>query len=309
MSFLINMPSRNTDKLRERLSQDIPLSEIEIYPDVQKPEDVEFALVWHHQPGSLKQFPNLKAISSFGAGVDSILSDPELPDVPITRIVDSWLASDMAKFIVTTIQQHTLRFAQFRQQQSQQLWKPKSKRKGNRVGILGLGQLGQKAAELLNLFGYQVSGWSQSVKKLTDVNCLTGEDAFRELVQGSDYLVCLLPLTPETTGILNEDVFRLMPNDSVLINVARGQHVVERDLLAALNAQQLEHAYLDVFSTEPLPPQHDFWVHPNITITPHISAVTDLETAVSQIVENYQRLKATGNVVSLKHVINIEKGY
>eukprot|EP00998_Keelungia_sp_KM082_P010059 NODE_6254_length_649_cov_1.333333_g6231_i0.p1 GENE.NODE_6254_length_649_cov_1.333333_g6231_i0~~NODE_6254_length_649_cov_1.333333_g6231_i0.p1 ORF type:complete len:180 (+),score=9.90 NODE_6254_length_649_cov_1.333333_g6231_i0:73-540(+) len=140
--------------------------------------------------------------------------------------------------------------------------------------------------------GFDVTAWGRSEKQQAAVDCLTGQQNFEQIVANSDYLVCLLPLTEQTQGILNHKVFELMPNDAALINVARGAHLVEQDLIEALNKEQIAHAYLDVFNQEPLPTNHPFWQHPNITITPHVSAVTNVDTAVAQIVENYKRVKA-----------------
>jgi glyoxylate/hydroxypyruvate reductase A len=209
----------------------------------------------------------------------------------------------MAQYVLTMIQHHKLRLHQFNQQQKEQIWKPKSARKGNKVGIFGLGQLGSKPAQVLLDFGFEVSGWSRSLKELDKVNCYAGYDGFNTVITEADYLVCLLPLTHKTENILNAAVFSKMKSTAVLINVARGEHVVEEELIAALtptkaesepssaldntNQQQIDFAYLDVFRQEPLPEQHLFWLSDKIQITPHISAVTNVETAVSQIVENY----------------------
>lgn len=292
MSLLINIPGRPLEKLISKLSESIPVEEIQVWPDVKVPESVELALVWKQQQGSLLGLPNLKGISSFGAGVDSILADTELPDVPIARIVDDNLAIDMARFVFTMIQHHKLRLQQFANQQEVALWKPKSARKGNRVGILGFGQLGQASARFLTQMGYEVAVWGRTEKQIEGITCSTGEAGFEQVVANSDFLVCLLPLTLETENILNTQVFELMPADSALINVARGKHLVENDLIEALNNKQLAHAYLDVFIQEPLAKEHPFWQHPNITITPHISAVTNVDTVVAQIVANYQRVKS-----------------
>lgn len=310
MTFLINIPNRPLDKLITRLKQDIPEHEIEIWPDVKDPDQVEFALVWKHQHGSLQAYKNLKAISSFGAGVDSILSDPDLPNVPIARIVDPDLAVNMAQYVLAMIQHHKLRLPQFNQQQNQSLWKPKSPRKGNKVGILGVGQLGQKTAQVLLHAGFEVSGWSRTPKNIDNVSCYAGEAGFNSLVKNSDYLVCLLPLTDKTKDIINANVFAMMPSHAVLINVARGEHVVDEDLIAALtldnhNQQQIDFAYLDVFRQEPLPAEHPFWQSDKIQITPHVSAVTNVETAVLQIVKNYQNYR-DGKLINL---INISQHY
>ena len=292
MSLLLNIPDRPLDKLIAKLTQYIPAEEIQVWPDVTRPEDVEFALVWKQQQGSLTNLPNLKGISSFGAGVDSILADQYLPNVPIARIVDDNLAVDMAKYVLTMVQHHKLRLNQFAMQQTKALWKPKSARKGNKVGILGFGQLGQASAKLLSTFDFEVTAWARQDKQVDDIHCVSGKAGFEQVVANSDYLICLLPLTKQTEGILNKDVFRLMPADAALINVARGKHLVEQDLVEALDSQEIAFAYLDVFSQEPLPQEHQFWQHRKIQITPHISAVTNVDTAVAQVIENYQRIKA-----------------
>lgn len=306
MSLLINIPDRPLDKLIAKLAEHIPLEEIQVWPEVSQPEQVEFALVWKHQHGSLSNLPSLKGISSFGAGVDSIVSDPELPSVPIARIVDDNLSQQMANYILAMIQHHKLRLNQFANQELQGLWKPKSARRGNKVGILGFGQLGKAASLLLSQMGFEVEAWGRSGRVVGEVVCSSGEQAFERIVSCSDFLVCLLPLTEQTENILDKNVFAMMPNDAAIINVARGKHLVEQDLVAALDNEELAFAYLDVFIQEPLPKEHVFWQHPKIQITPHISAVTNVDTAVSQIVENYKRVKQRQ---AMKHCVDPATGY
>ena len=306
MSLLINIPDRSLDKLIAKLAEHIPVEEIQVWPEVRQPEKVEFALVWKHHHGSLTNLPNLKGISSFGAGVDSIVSDQALPKVPVARIVDDNLAQQMAQYILAMVQHHKLRLNQFANQQSQSLWKPKSARRGNKVGVLGFGQLGQAASLLLSQIGFQVEAWGRSDRAVGEVICSSGELAFERIVSSSDYLVCLLPLTKQTENILDKKVFSIMPNDAAIINVARGKHLVEEDLVNALDNDELAFAYLDVFIQEPLPKEHVFWQHPKIQITPHISAVTNVDTAVSQIVENYKRVKQQQ---AMKHCIDLTTGY
>jgi len=306
MSLLINIPDRPLDKLVAKLTEFIPVEEIKLLPDVKEPAEIDFALVWKHQHGSLMPFKNLKAISSFGAGVDSIIEDPLLPDVPIARIVDADLAMNMGRFVLSQVLSHRLRATQFQQQQERQIWKPKSPRSGNKVGILGLGQLGIATANTLSLNGFEVLGWSRTQKNIDGVTCLSGEDGFQALLPQIDYLVCLLPLTEQTQGILNKSMFEQLPSHCVVINVARGLHLVEADLIWALDSGELDFAFLDVFQTEPLPEAHDFWTHPKIQITPHVSAVTNVDTAVKQVVENYQRCKEG---LPLLNMIDSSKGY
>lgn len=288
------------------MSQDIPGEDIYIWPDVPKPDEVNVALVWKHEFGSLVPYKGLRGICSFGAGVDSILADPLLPKVPVARIVDPDLASNMSQFVVTQIQHHKLRMDRFERQQKQSLWLPKSPKRTNRVGILGLGQLGEATARLLVQFGFKVMGWSRTHKSLDCVQSFSGKNGFDEMIPQCDYLVCLLPLTNETDSILDRRVFEALPNHAVVINVARGEHLVDEDLLWALDNEQLDFAYLDVFRREPLEPTHPFWAHSKVRLTPHVSAVTNIETATIQIVENYKRVQSG---LAMMNVVDLAKGY
>lgn len=306
MSLLINIPNRPLDKLINKLLEFIPEHDIQVWPNVTAPEKVEFALVWKHEEGSLVGFDNLKGISSFGAGVDSILEDKKLPLVPIARIVDTDLADNMAEFVYACVQHHRIRFNQFNNQQSQSIWKPKSARRGNKVGILGFGQLGKQVAKVMLDRGFEVNAWSRSASSAHGVTSLTGERGLTTLVENADFLVCLLPLTESTENILNKALFEKMPKDAALINVARGAHLNDQDLIEALNNDVIAFAYLDVFRQEPLPKEHEFWQHAKIQITPHISAVTNVDTAVSQVVENYQRVLLGKPLINQ---VNLALGY
>ena len=306
MSLLINIPDRNIDKLLARLKKELGEESIEVWPNIKNPDHVSMALVWKHESGSLANLPNLKGISSFGAGVDNILEDAQLPDVPVARIVDNDLANSMANFVTTIINSHKLRFDEYAQQQSLSLWKPRSARRGNKVGILGLGELGQQTAKYLCHAGFDVSGWSRAQKDMDGVHSVTGIEAFNDVISESDYLVCLLPLTKDTKGVINKSVLSAMKSTAVLVNVARGGHVYEEDLIEALYDKTIAHAYLDVFDQEPLPAAHPYWRTPNLTITPHVSAVTNIDTAISQIIDNYQRLTSGEAMVN---TIDRSKGY
>ncbi|MGQ8364258.1 2-hydroxyacid dehydrogenase [Glaciecola sp. 1036] len=294
MAFLINLPNRNVDKIKQCLTdkmtqKGISPIDIQVWPEVSKPDDITFALVWKHHAGSLTEYKNLAGISSFGAGVDAVFADSELPDVPIMRIVDDKMSTDMAQYVWTMIQHHRIGLGQFADNQTAKIWKPKSKQKGNKVGILGFGELGLTTAKLLSKQGFDVTGWRRSKKGVEDHFCVSGEQGFHSIIEQSDYLVCLLPLTEQTENILNQGVFSKMKNTAVLINVARGHHVVEQDLQEALETEQIAAAYLDVFRQEPLPEDHPFWTTKHLYITPHISAVTNLDEACEQIAENYKR--------------------
>lgn len=306
MALLINIPNRPLDKLITRLNVDLAKKDIVIWPDGKHDPSIKFALVWKHQSGTLADYPALEGLSSFGAGVDSILSDPELPNVPIARIVDPNLANNMAQYVVAQILNHKLRLPQFSEQQNESRWKPKSPRRVNRVGILGLGQLGATTAALLNAHQFEVMGWSRTEKRLKGVTCFSGAAGLNHMLANSDYLVCLLPLTKDTENILDAKRLSQLPQGAVVINVARGNHVVDEELIEMLDIGHLDAAVLDVFRQEPLESAHPFWRHPKVTITPHISAVTNVETAVNQIIENYQRVMAGRPMVNC---IDREAGY
>ena len=289
MTIALIIPDRKLDDLQQQLRQAMPGCTIETWPDIDKPEQVEFAIVWKQPAGCLAGFTNLKAIQCFGAGVDSILSDVSLPDVPIARIVDPMLTATMVRYLEGVVNHYRLRLDQFGQLQRQQQWKPKSPRKLKQLCVLGLGELGAAVAAHFVQAGFAVSGWSRTPKTLTQVQCYAGNDGLTAAVADADVIICLLPLTADTENLLNQKFFQQLKRGSIFVNVARGAIVDDAALLQALNSGQLEAACLDVFRQEPLPAEHPFWQHPAILITPHVSAVTNVSTAVTQIAENYRR--------------------
>lgn len=306
MSIALVIPDRKLDALVEKLSALLPGVLIQQWPDYSAPEQVQMAVVWKQPHGSLAALSNLKSLQSFGAGVDSIVSDPTLPDLPLSRIVDPALASSMVNYLAGIVLHYQLRLDLFKQQQQQHLWKPKSPRSIQQICVLGLGELGQAAAHYFLQQGYQVSGWSRSLKQLEAIQCYAGEAGFKEAVSDADLVICLLPLTPDTNNFLNTVRLSAFKQGAILINVARGAIVEDAALLAALDSGQLQAACLDVFRQEPLPAADPYWQHPAVLVTPHCSAVTNVDTAIHQIVENYQR---TLNGLPLKHLVNRERGY
>lgn len=306
------IPDRKLEQLQQQLTALLPNVPVWIYPDIPDPAAVAFAVVWKQPPGSIATLPNLKALQSFGAGVDNILADPTLPALPLARIVDPDLASSMVNYVDTMLRYYRLRLDLFAAQQHQQLWKPKSVRQLRHICVLGLGELGGAVARHFQQQGFTVSGWSNRFKQIDGVRCYakecdtTPDAALKASLQDADVVVCLLPHTPETDNLFNATRLAYCKTGAVLINVARGAIVDDAALLEALDRQQLSAACLDVFRQEPLPPEHPFWRHPAITITPHISAVTNAATAVAQIAENYRRTMA--NQVLL-HQVDSGRGY
>lgn len=306
MSLLVCVPNRDNTKLMQKLTELIPNTKIEQWPEVDSLDEVQVVLAWNAPTSLWSQLPNLRLVQSYGAGVDSIDLETLPQHVLVARIVDPNLAKDMAEYVLTHVLAHKLRLKQYFSQQQQQNWKPNRAHAFNRVGILGFGELGRAVAKQLILNGFEVRAWANSEKQHDDVHCFVGPKGYLEVVSQSDYVVCLLPLTTQTQGILNQATFNAMPNHAVLINVARGKHVNEYDLLSALDNDEIAGATLDVFAKEPLPAEHPFWHHEKITITPHAAALTCLNTAVKQIADNVL------NAISgkeIKHLVDKKRGY
>jgi len=307
--FLIIMPTMKTTSWEKRIRAAQPDIDLRVWPEVGDPQAVEFALTWRHPHGAFKRFPNLKCIASMGAGVDNILSDPDLPaGVPITRIVDPSLARSMSEYVVMAVLNYCRNARFFGDRQAKGVWKPVIPKLAadETVGILGLGQLGLDAARKLKALGFKVAGWRRSQHSVTWVDTYSGPEHFGAFLAVTRILVNLLPLTAETSGILNRDTFARLPQGAYVINVARGEHLLEKDLLAAIDAGRLSGACLDVFQTEPLPSDHPFWQHPAITVTPHIASLTNPAAVIPQIIENYRRVKAGQEVL---HRVNRQRGY
>lgn len=309
MSFLIVSPGKDPEAWVEVLEKQHPGLNIYVYPEEHDKEEVEFALVWNHPRGLFKNYPNLKVIASMGAGVDHITSDPELPEnITITRVIDNRLTSDMSAFVLAMIMDHLRNLSFYQEKEAEKIWNPVNYKRIEevRVGIMGLGVMGSALASTLIRNGFTVSGWSKSEKEIEGVKSYYDNDDFEEFLQNSDILICLLPLTPQTETILDKELFEKLPEGAFVINVARGEHLVEHDLLEMIDTGHLSGAALDVFREEPLPDDHPFWTHPRIKVTPHIASVTKPEAVVPQIVENYERMKEHE---PLKNVVERKKGY
>lgn len=286
-----------------------PKTDLRVHPMAGNKEEVEYALVWNHPPGALKEYPNLKVVSSMGAGVDHILRDPELPEgIKITRIVDEQLAVDMAEFVLALTMGHLRNLNLHKQKEPNAEWAPKAYLRiaDVKVGIMGMGKLGTTVAKKLVGTGFQVHGWARSQKDLSNIKVYTGEAELDQFLSQSRILICLLPLTPETENILDQQLFEKLPKDAFLINVARGKHLVEEDLLAMVDNGHLSGAALDVFRNEPLPEEHPFWKHPQIQVTPHIASVTKPTSVVHQVLENYRRMKEGEELLNQ---VERKKGY
>ena len=257
---------------------------------------IDFALVWEPDAGQLATFPQLKAVLSSAAGVDHILADPLLPaHLPIVRMVTAESQQRMAEFCLMAtlmLQKNMPRaYAQQRQQQWQE-FNPPCTAPDTTVGILGLGTLGGAVARQLRAVGYAVQGWSQTRKQIDGVRSFCGAAELPAFLQRSQVLVCLLPDTPATRGILNAPLFAQLPRGAQLINAGRGTQLVDADLLAALGSGQLDSALLDVAEPEPLPPTSPLWGHPRIILTPHIAASASRPAKARQAARAMQEWQA-----------------
>ena len=306
MSFLIVSSQRDPKDWVEALKAEAPNLDLEVYPEVKDPSKVEFVLSWKHPHGIYKDYPNLKIIASMGAGIDHIIEDPDIPEhIKITRVIDEQLTKDMSVFVLSIILDH-LRNLSIHYGSNE--WKPQKYMRPEdvQVGIMGMGILGVGVAEKLIQNKFNVTGWSRTKKEILGVNTFHGDEQLKEFLKDCRVLVNLLPLTSETKNILNKDLFQKLPQGAYVINVARGPHLVEEDLLEMIEKGHLAGAALDVFRKEPLPKDHPFWNNDKINITPHIASVTLPTTVVPQILDNYQKMKAGKK---LENVVSREKEY
>ena len=281
--------------------------------DAFDPAEVHYAAVWKPQPGELAAFPNLRVIFNLGAGVDALMADRSLPDVPLVRVAVTDLTARMTEYVVLHVLMHHRQELYLRESQRAKRWAPKLQWAAGAVsvGVMGLGTLGADAADALKRLGFRVAGWSRSPKTLPGVDCFHGEQQFNAFLQRTDILVCLLPLTPETRHVLNRALFEKLNRKSplgapVLINAGRGGLQNEADILQSLDDGTLGGASLDVYATEPLPTDSPFWTHPKVVLTPHNAADTDADEISRYVAEQIARHEAGG---TLDNVVDRGRGY
>jgi glyoxylate/hydroxypyruvate reductase A len=290
MTLLI-IGSQRSDQFAAAVATHAPEIDVRVWPNAGRIEDIRYALAWGPPPGALKTVPNLELIVSVGAGVDHLFKDPELPNVPVVRYVDPDLTNRMTQYVALHVLWHQRRMCEFQQQQARQEWKylPEPAAQDVRVGIMGLGVMGAASTKVLSAIGYQLRGWSRTAKQIPGgMKCFVGREQLPAFLAEVDILVCLLPNTPDTRGILNRDLFRglskagrhpRLPGPSI-INAGRGPLQIEADILAALDAGELHSASLDVFETEPLDKASPLWCHPRVVITPHNAAESETNAIV-----------------------------
>lgn len=309
MSIVVIRQDDKLQRWKDALQKVAPEIKVYTYLEDHPKDEITVAVVWKHPPGTLADYPNLDYIASSGAGVDFIFEDNNRPkNIPITRVVDTVLASDMSEYVIAVIFSYLKNLNTYKMEQSKTIWKPRTYKRiaDFTIGILGLGALGAVLANDLVRFGFKTQGWSATKKTIESVITFAAQKELGAFLETTDILVCLLPLTNQTTGILNKTLFLQLPKGAHIVNVARGGHVVDTDLIEMIDAGHLSGASLDVFHQEPLLPEHPFWAHDKINITPHYASVSETESVVPQIIENYRRNKK-GEV--LYNLVSKLKGY
>jgi glyoxylate/hydroxypyruvate reductase A len=312
LSLLLAMTEWRPEPWLARLRELLPGRRIDTLETVER-EAVEYALTWRHPPGSLAGLPKLRAIFSLGAGVDHVFADPHLPDVPIARVVDADLTQRMSEWVVLQALLHHRQFRRYDRQQRQRIWDEDERQPRAcdvRVGLLGLGVMGLDAARKLKLLGFDVAGWSRTQKSVEGFSSYHGAAGLDALLARTDILVSLLPLTPQTRGMLNASLIAKLARDGrigpVLINAGRGGLQVEADIVAALEAGALKGASLDVFETEPLPQGSPLWAREDVFVSPHNAAISSPEAVARNIALGIVALEhGTG----LRNLVARERGY
>ncbi len=285
----------------------MPALDIRDWPDIGDPAEAEFVLLFSGAPGLFDGMTGLRAVFSAGAGVDGFLDD--LPaGVPAARLVDPWMHTAMAGWVVHAVLHFARNMPAYAAQQARGVWRElfEAYFEPRRVGILGCGEIGRRAGGMLADLGFRVSGWTRTPRDTGALENRHGAAGLDALLAESEFLVCLLPLTPETEGLLDAARLAQLPDGAFVVNAARGALIVQKDLLAALDSGRLGGAFLDVAEPEPLPPGDPLWRHPKVRITPHVAGVTNPVTGARLVADNIRRARAGE---PLSHPVDRNRGY
>ncbi|CAN5570615.1 glyoxylate/hydroxypyruvate reductase A [soil metagenome] len=271
----------------------------------------DYAVVWTPPQQFIDEQTRLKGIFNIGAGVDALMKLRLPPGVPVVRLDDAGMSVQMAEYVCHAVIRHFREFDGYEADRAEGKWSYRKPRLHTDfpVGVMGLGVLGERVGRTLAQFDFPVMGWSRSARTIDGVQCFSGQAGFNDFLAASRILVCLLPLTPDTENIMRRDTLSRLQPGGYVINVARGQHLVDEDLIALIDSGHLAGAALDVFRTEPLPAAHPFWQHPKITVTPHTSARTLRGESIAQIAGKIRALENGAPAASLAGVVDPNKGY
>lgn len=308
MSVVLLFNQKPTEEWQRNLQELLPETKVEIYPTISNPNEVEFIATWKPHENYIAEFPNLKAVQSVGAGIDHLLHTKIPESIKVTRIVDPALKQEMFEHVLACVMTSMKNLLTYYKDQLNKEWIPENYQSIHEttITILGLGEIGKLVAEQFVNLGFKVKGWSNSPKNINGVTSFSGAEELKSAISDTNFIVNILPLTEDTEGILNKNFFDQCSVNTVLVNVGRGAHLIEEDLVEAIEKKQIKEAYLDVFREEPLPENHPFWVNEYIYVTPHIASVTNATTALQQVAENYRKMK---NNDSLLNEVSLNKGY
>ncbi len=311
MAGAIAYISRDTDGVHWKKALEAGLGPVDFrtLDSLGNKDDIEIALAWKPPAGLIASFPNVKLIVSLGMGVDHLLADDQLPaGVPIVRIMDDGLVGQMSEYAIYWALRHHREIDKYAASQRARQWKPEDfvDTIDRRIGVMGLGSIGQDTAGKFAALGFPTAGWSRTAKSLPGIETFHGTDGLQRFLARTDILIDVLPLTRDTRGLLDAKAFAALPRGAYFINMARGGHVVDDALLAALESGQISGAALDVFNVEPLPQDHPYWIHPKVHVTPHIAGATNPRTASPGVIENIKRMRAGQALI---HTVDPKSGY
>ncbi|WP_457442311.1 2-hydroxyacid dehydrogenase [Roseateles sp. P5_E4] len=307
-TFLYMADAERGRRWGELFRRDAPALDFRLWPDAGDPAQVHYLATWQQPEQLAERFPNLKLLFSTGAGVDQFNLAALPPTVSLVRMVEPGIVQGMVEYVLHAVLDLHRDMPAYRRQQAQALWRPLPVRTAAqcRVGVLGLGSLGEAVLQALRGLGFDCAGWSRSRRSIEGVRCFAGEGERAAFLGRSDILVCLLPLTDATRGLLNSALFNALPRGAALVHVGRGPQLVSADLLRALDDGHLGEAVLDVTDPEPLPADDPLWRHPRVQITPHIASMTQPDTAAAVVLDNLRRFEAGLPLVGL---VDRSKGY
>ena len=310
MRILLHRADGKTEPWIKDFTKYLPEAEVEIWHAGETSQPCDYAVVWSPPEAMLPELAQVKAIFNTGAGVDALLrfGDAISREVPIIRLGDAGMAVQMAEYVTHAVLRYFRRFDEYEAQARAGLWAPlpQHNRVDFAIGVLGMGVLGTRVLEALAPFGFPLRGWSRTEKTMPGVQCYHGAEGLDTFLRGSRVLVCMLPLTPDTSNLIDRTNMGKLPAGAFIINVARGAHIAEPDLLTLIKSGHIAAATLDVFRNEPLPAQHPFWQEPRITITPHISALTLRRESVQQIAGKIRQLEQGQPVTD---IVDRNQGY